>query len=517
VARSLAQSYLQGEAKAFFPLHFGERADRRRAVEGAFRPLDPAVADELDAQNARFGDCPARARNLASLRSGAAAVVTGQQVGLFLGPLYTLYKAASAVRIARALEAESGVPVVPVFWLQTEDHDLPEIAGCAVVPSDGRVLELRVPHDAGRIPIAHRTLPAEVRGLLGTLHDELKNLPHAEEHVSLLGRHYREGAGFGEAFAGVLADLFSGAGLVLIDPRTRALAEAGRPVHHLALRDAKPIARALAGRSDALRAAGFDVAVHVRDDAPLSFFHPDGATGPRFRLDGELTEIGGGGRHDLGELLSTLDRDPLRFSTSALLRPLLQDSLLPTACYVGGPGELAYFAQLGPVYEAFGRTMPLVAHRSRFVAIEPRSRRLLRRLGLGVADASRPEAELLDRCAGDRSDGLPEGLLASIEAALEGAAAPLGGEMDKALTRTRNTVRVALDRFAARHRAVRLRRDESLVEDVRKLRRLLHPDAPQERIHGFPHLAARFGGRAFVEAAIAAAEPFDASLRELEP
>ncbi|HEY0839609.1 MAG TPA: bacillithiol biosynthesis BshC, partial [Vulgatibacter sp.] len=111
---------MRGEERELFPLHFGEPADRRRAVEGALRPLDPAVADELAAQNARFCASPPRDRNVARLREGAAAVVTGQQVGLFLGPLYTLYKAASAVRIARALAEETGAPVVPVFWLQTE-------------------------------------------------------------------------------------------------------------------------------------------------------------------------------------------------------------------------------------------------------------------------------------------------------------------------------------------------------------------------------------------------------------
>lgn len=516
MARSLAQSYLRGEAEELFPLHFGSAADRRRAVGSAVRPLDPLVADELEAQNARFGDSPARARNLASLRAGAAAVVTGQQVGLFLGPLYTIYKAASAVRIARALEAETGAKVVPVFWLQTEDHDLPEIAACTVASPDGRLVELRIPHDDGRVSIAHRRLPAEVGRLHVVLHEELRDLPHAEEHLSLLRLHYREGAGLGNAFAGVLADLFADAGLVLVDPRTKALAEAGRPVHLRALRDAKAIAAALGERSERLRASGYPVAVHVREGAPLSFFHPDGAEGPRYRLDGDLAEVGGSGRHELPELLSILDRDPLRFSTSALVRPLLQDTILPTACYVGGPGELAYFAQLAPLYEAFERPMPLVAHRARFVAVEPRARRLLRKLDLSTADASLAEDELLARCA-RRHPALPSSLLESIDAALLEAAAPLGGEMEKALVRTRTSVRVALDRFAARHSAVCLRRDEALVEDVRKLRRLLFPDAPQERILGLPHFAARWGGRAFAEAAIAVAEPFDASLRELEP
>lgn len=519
MSRSLAQACLRGEERTLFPLHFGDPADRRRAVEAAFRPLAPAVADEIAAQNAHYVPSPARDRSIAALREGAAAVVTGQQVGLFLGPLYTLYKAASAVRIARALAQETGRPVVPVFWLQTEDHDLPEIASCTVASAGGGLLDLGLPADSGRISIAHRTLPSDVGGLLATLRAELRDLPHVEEEAALLERHYRPGAGWGEAFAGVLAELFAGDGLVLVDPRTPTLAAAGRPIHARALEEAKPLARALGDRCEALRSAGFPVAVHVREGAPLSFFHPDGIEGPRHRLDEELAEVGGAGRHRLEDLLGILDREPLRFSTSALLRPLLQDTLLPTAAYVGGPGELAYFAQLSPLYAAFGVPMPLVAHRSRFVIVEPRARRLLRRLGLQPADAARSEEELLSRLARPATAGPDLGALgAALEEALAASAAPLGGEMEKALVRTRNTVRIALERFARRHAAVIVRRDSDLVNDVRRLQALLHPrGAPQERILGLPHLAARFGGHTFVGAIVAAAEPFDATLRELEP
>lgn len=521
MARSLVQSYLQGEAKELFPLHPGSPADRRGAVTAALRPLAPEVAEELEAQNARFAPCPAREANLRALRQGAAAVVTGQQVGLFLGPLYTLYKAAAAIRVARSLSEECGVPVVPIFWLQTEDHDLPEIASCTIATSAGELLKLQLPADDGRISIAHRKLPTEIESLLNSLRGELEDRSHGAAHLEWLASHWRPGAGWGESFGGAIASLFAEEGLVVVDPRTPAIARAGRELHRRALEEAAPIAEGLRERSRRLREADLPVAVHVREGAPLAFFHPDGPEASRYRLDAELAEVGGQGRHHLDELLAILDAEPLRFSTSALLRPLLQDSLLPTAAYVGGPGELAYFAQLAPVYEAFDKAMPLFVHRSRFVVVEPRARRLLHRLGLETADVAASEDSLLARCAPpELADGesLAASLLGPLEASLELAAAPMRGELERSLARTRTSLRVAVTRFARRYELARLRRDSTLVEDVRKLQRLLHPEGgPQERLHGLPHYAARYGARDFVRAIVAAAEPFDASLREIEP
>ncbi len=518
----LVDSYLRGEARAFFPLTPTSAADRRSAVAAAVRPLDPAVADELERQNARHAPSPARAAHLAALRRGAAAVVTGQQVGLFLGPLYTVYKAAAAIRDARALAEESGAAVVPVFWLQTEDHDLPEIAGCCLPTASGDLAHLALPAAASdRISIAHRKIPAAIEGQLAQLREVLEDLPHGPAHLDRIGRHYRAGAGWGEAFAGLLAELFADEGLVLLDPRTPAFAAAAVPIHRRALEGAELIARGLRAGCERLEAAGFDVAVHVREEAPLSFFHPDGPTGPRYRLDAHFAEVGGSGRHTRQALLERLEAEPLAFSTSALLRPILQDTLLPTAAYVGGPGEIAYFAQLAPLYAAFDKRMPLVVPRARFRVIEPRAKRLLVRHDLAPQDAAQPEEALLARCsraALPDSAAVLRSLLAPFEQTLDEAAAPLRGELEKALARTRTSVRVAAERFAARYERARLHRDEAVVADVRKLQRLLHPKgAPQERNHGLAWYGARYGDRAFLETILASVRPFDGSLLEIEP
>lgn len=175
-----------------------------------------------------------------------------------------------------------------------------------------------------RRSIAARALPDEISRCLDELRQELANLPHATEHLARLARHYRPGVGWGDAFAGVLAELFAEEGVVFVDPRDPALAAAARPVHARALAFAAEIAAALPGAP-----------VHVRPGAPLCFFHPDGAAGPRYRLDptGENRYACVGQpaarTYTTGDLLELLDEDPQRFSTSALLRPILQDTLLP--------------------------------------------------------------------------------------------------------------------------------------------------------------------------------------------
>ena len=499
-----------------------DAAVRARAVARTSRPLAPEVLRVLVAQNAGLAPSPAREAHLAALGRGAAAVVTGQQVGLFLGPLYTIYKAASAVVLARVLSAEAGTPVVPVFWLQTEDHDLPEIATCGV-PGPVRCEMIAAPIEAdNRVSIAHRTLPAEIAGCLERLGDALGEGPLAQAHLARLARHYRAGAPWAAAFAGVLAELFAPEGLVVIDPREPTLAALAAPIHARALDDAEPIAAAMIARAGELARAGRPIPIHVRPGAPLSFFHPDGALGPRVRLepagDG-FAEVGGGARHTRGELRAALRDDPRRFSTSALLRPIVQDTLLPTVAYVGGPSEVAYFAQLAPLYRAFGLAMPFAVPRARFRIVDARTGKRLARLGLTARDVECSEQDVLSRLRPpDEGPEVAHRLLDPFVAAHGALAAKLGGhpELARALARTRGSVERAVAKLARKVERTQLYADAERVDAVRRLRAVLAPDgAPQERVLGLAGLAARLGDREVIERVLAAIDPFDATLQEL--
>jgi bacillithiol biosynthesis cysteine-adding enzyme BshC len=497
-------------------------------VRRVARPLSPALASILEEQNARYAPSPARDAHLRSMRSGASAVVTGQQTGLFLGPLYTVYKAAAAIRLARSLSQRWRTAVVPVFWLQTEDHDAAEIAICHVARGNDEPLTLRLDVAPGAVSVAHRVLPEAIEEILAALGNALSGLHHADEHLGLLARHYRPGVGWGPAFAGVLATLFAEEGLVLLDPRDPALAALAAPVHRRALTASRSIAGALVDREHALESAGWHPNMHVREEAPLSFFHPDGPLGPRCRLaaapDG-FVEVGGQRTHTLEDLLAALDADPAAFSTSALLRPILQDTWLPTVAYVGGPAEVAYFAQMPPLYAAFDVPAPIVVPRTRLRLLDQATRRALTRRGLTAAEVCRPIDDVLtsvcalapgeldgDTLAQRVVDGI-ERVLADVAPAVRDA----GEHALQALEKTRASFARSAEKLGRNYDKARLMCDRELVDDVRSAHARLMPGGVlQERHVGLASFAARYGQRAFIERVLAAAEPLKTGIVDLD-
>jgi bacillithiol biosynthesis cysteine-adding enzyme BshC len=542
LGRAFSTSYLAGEpsAHAFYPAGFRDAAERSRRVHlAAERSVAPAVLRVLAEQQARLPQSPARQAHLETLaKGGAAVVVTGQQVGLFLGPLYSFYKAASAVAVARALAVESGVPCVPLFWLQTEDHDFEEIRTCVVAGHDGEPVRLSLPDEEtgqGRGSVAYRVLPAEVEGLLDRLAEVLGGRPATDETLTLLRAGYRPGNTLPAAFAATLAALFADEGLLLFDPRDARVAESLAPIHRVCLEDATTIEARLRQRTVDLAAAGFDAQVPIRGRGALSLFHRDAVTGPRFRLE-RLSEAGtgtwrlAGSGNDVAhaELLTTLDRAPLRFSTSALLRPIVEAAVLPGAAYVAGPGELNYFAQLPPLYAHFGLPPPLLVPRGRFLVVDARARRRLGLLGLRAADLGEPD--LLARLDPVRPAGAPapSELRALVDRAIlpavdeiAGTATAAAPHLDRPAARTRASVAHALEALIARYARALSERDEVTRRRLRGLERDLHPGrTPQERFYGWPHLAARHGPeglKRLVADRLQTKGPFVTEVHELEP
>ena len=481
----------------------------------------------------------ARQAELDALAGHAAVVATGQQIGLFLGPLYAFYKAASAIAVARAIEAESGVRCVPLFWLQTEDHDFAEIRSCVVAGRDGEPVRLALPDDGeGRASVAYRTLPPEVTPLLDRLNAVLDSGPAAEETLALLRVHYQPGRTMAAAFASVLATVFAEEGLLIFNPRDPRVAELAAPIYRTCIDDCVVIERQLHDRRDALAAAGFKEQVAVRERGALAFFHRDGEAGPRFRIQRKLANTGevswtlAGSAEAVSheELLGTLAREPLRFSTSALLRPIVQDILLPTVAYVGGPGEINYFAQLPPLYAHFGQTPPLLVPRARFRCVDARARRWLNQLGITAADLSAPPDELRARLSTPLPSGAadPKELRALVDRQIVPAVDQIATavsatsvQLQRPARRTRASVAHALGRLLDRYARTLVERDEVTLGRIHRLELALAPDGvPQERYYSWPSLAGRLGSATFkrlVMEKLQAVGPFVTDVLDLEP
>ncbi len=319
-------------------------------------PHTARLADLLTAQNRTFEASAAAFANIEKLRAGARAVVTGQQVGLFGGPLLTLLKAATA--IARAAEATraTGIEHVPIFWLATEDHDLAEVDQAHLL-SKHAVETLKLNLAGTGVEVGGVPLGAGVAALLEQAAELLSYAPICD----LLARCYRPEATLGSAFAQLMSALFADHGLIVLDAATRDFHALGTPTLRAALERAPELEQALLARTTQLEAAGYHAQVLVKPGASLLFLLEE-TTGRRdpLRRVGEQWKAGSH-TYTQAELLSILELTPERLSPNALLRPLFQDTILPTAAYVGGPAEIAYFAQSAVLYQAIlGRITPVL-------------------------------------------------------------------------------------------------------------------------------------------------------------
>jgi bacillithiol biosynthesis cysteine-adding enzyme BshC len=511
-------------ADPLYPSPLGVRDERvARTRAAAARPVAVELLDALRAQMETLAPSAAQRRNLQAMaQAGTAVVVTGQQVGLCLGPLYTIYKAATAIVLARRLSDEAGVPVVPLFWLQTEDQDFAEIAGCVTPRADGEPVRLQLADDARleRCAVAQRRLGPELAGELDRLEDALSGLAFAAETMALVRAAYRPGEPMARAFARLLSALFADEGLLLLDPRCAEVARLAVPVLRRALVEHAAVDAALAESGRALAARGYEEQVRPRPGSPLVFFHAADASGPRHRLtvaeDGSFVADGNGERHGAAELVALLERDPLRFSTSALLRPMVQDTLLPTAAYVGGPAEVDYFTQLPPLYRCFGLQPPLLSARARFVLLPAAVTTLLERLGLRADEVQAPREALILRLAAPAPDAGPgPAWLAEFEARLDQYLAATPAEA-RAVERTRQSVRRNLGRLQRRYQRDLVAREETLAARVDRLQHWLWPDgAPQERVHALPSYAALVGPTTLIRTIMSAVDPLKPTLREL--
>ncbi len=461
---------------------------------GGFNRIPTELATVLTRQNEALGCGEATFANIRRLSEpGTFAVVTGQQVGLFSGPAFTLYKALTAVRLAQSL-SEQGLPSVPVFWLATEDHDLEEVAEAALFDEDYNLVSLK---DSGERPaprssVGYVELSAEINVALDRLEAVLPAGEPRDRLLQDLRASYQPGAPWGWAFGRLMARLFNRWGVVLVDALDEAIHRLSAWAYERAIVQSGKLHKRLQQRSLELVRAGYHAQVHVGDDSTVLFVTQEG---DRLALHQQNEDffLSGTKRLSLAELKAVVETRPIEFSPNALLRPIIQDTLLPTLAYVAGPSELAYHGQSQVLYSAFGRPQPVLFPRAGFTLVDHRAQRLLEKYRLRVEDVWQGEDHLRRRiAAAGFAEGWSERLdqreldLARLLESLRQDIEVIDPTLLDSLKRAEEKITYQMEKLKGKISRAALQRSEMLSRHEQALLRFLmpHKDLQEREVSG---------------------------------
>ncbi len=426
-------------------------------------------------------------------KPGVVAIVTGQQVGLFSGPAYTVYKALTAIRIARELDAR-GIPAVPVFWLATEDHDLAEVDHSWIFGSDHMPVRVQAlgPAENGTQPVGNvvpQSLP------LAELRAALDGLPFADDVIALVERAYQPGQSMGSAFARIIRELFAPYGLLLIDPMDAGVRAVAAPFMAEAVTRMPELVEALIARSGELTARGYHAQVLVDKQTSLAFLLDDGHRLALRHSGGEFVA------HHRKWTAAELAARAAELSPNALLRPVLQDYLLPTAAYVGGPAELAYLAQSQVLYDRLLGRQPVAFPRAGFTLLDERAAKRMRRYNLNLTGLFANDQALRENMSAQLIPlALRERLVATEQAvagALDSLSADLGRfdvSLNGALSTSRRKIEYQIGKIGRKTASQIMARDAQAAADAKSLSGLVFPEKHlQERLYSIVPFLAKFG------------------------
>ena len=462
----------------------------------------PAETARVIAAQQANRNAPAKSRESAARLADPATrvVITGQQAGLFGGPLFTLLKAITTMKLAAQVEREQRVPVVPVFWIDAEDHDWPEVSGCTVLDSELAPATVRLADlpGAGSLPIARLNLTDAITAALDQLDTALPDTEFKSEIMSGLRAAYVPGRSMASAFGVWMEQVLGPRGLVVYDSSDPAAKALARDVFVKELSQPGQTARIAATAGEALVAKGYHAQATLADGT-VCVFHLNNERSP-IKITGDKAEI-----EDrtvpLDQLKKEAQTQPDHFSPNVLLRPLVQDTVFPTICYVAGPNELAYLGQLKEIYAHFGIPMPLMYQRGTATLADSATLRFLSKYDLPITALRAQDESALNQLLESQLPPTVEQSLTSVSSMIEermnavAAAVPqidptLEGAVKSTLGKMQHEVHSLHNKVIQAAK----RRDETLRRQFQRAQALTFPQGhPQEREVGFVWFLNRYG------------------------
>jgi bacillithiol synthase len=485
-ASPLVDGYLscRDEAAAFFPS--GSPGDgaayraRAEAVGARFTREDRVrLAGTL-----RGGGPEVRERLERWVAEDGFAVTTGQQPGLFGGPLFTLYKALTAVALARRLEGLLERPVLPVFWVAAEDHDWEEVRRVHLLDPENELEAVEIPVPVGReeAPLHRVVLGAEVDRARERFLSLLPRSDFAPEWAALLEGSYREGETLPGAFARLLEGLLGPRGLFVLSPEHPDLQAAGLPVLLDEAERSTEVETALIRRGEEMEARGFELQVPLLSGGVNLFFEGTRGRDRLFREGDGFRLRRGGETLTLEELRDRASADPALLSPNVLLRPVVESRLVPTLSYVAGPGEMAYLAQTEPVFRAHGMEPPVVHPRLAAVLLEEKVAKVLRKFGLEVEALSHPHHEVASRLVREE---IPDDVRAAL-GGFRGVVARASGELARAVKGIDPTLAGPVDHLRNQSFSLLSDVERKVMQALKRENEVALSQLEKSRLHLFP-------------------------------
>jgi bacillithiol biosynthesis cysteine-adding enzyme BshC len=466
-----------------------------------FQRQPAEIAKVIAAQQERRG-APRQTREAGAKLADPATrvIITGQQAGVFGGPLFTLLKAITTMKLAAEVSKDHRVPVVPVFWIDAEDHDWPEVSGCTVLDSEFAPTTVRLADlpGAGTQPIARLNLNDAIFPALDQLASALPETEFRSDVIAALRAAYQPGRGLATSFGVFLEHVLGPHGLVVYDSSDAATKPLAREVFVRELSEPGNTARIANRAGEALVAKGYHSQAKLADGT-VSVFHLN-AQRAAIRIEGNQAHVGDE-TMALSALVEEAKQHPEHFSPNVLLRPLVQDTVFPTICYVAGPNELAYLGQLKEVYAHFGIPMPLMYQRASATLADSATLRFLSKYDLPITALRAQDESTLNQLLESQLPPTVEQSLHAVASLIEermAAVAAAVPQIDPTLEgAAKSTLGKLQHEVQALHNKViqaAKRRDETLRRQFQRAQALTFPQGhPQEREVGFVWFLNRYG------------------------